>query len=408
MAAAGGGPAAHGARPVYASVNASFGDVRDQISALWGIKVHSVERLGISPVTNTVPYDEDGELTFGTWIISYCLNSSHSDDPHNIRTLTYKDNTPNPAVQQEKELKYRLYFTYNHGGVFLVREEDWREFGRMPSPEDLPFISGDSSLFDDSRAEDELSLQQGGMNFLYMLRRSADRLRSEQREFELEKETWRLLHQDPLPNTDALVELAMSHAVTNAEFSSDKAQETLALYAAPRLTQLPERLLRATAERTQAEHVAAAERHLLKTQITYLRNRVQELEEDAHDLRQERSELELAQHGLICDRTADFFLIQRAYWEIDDLRARLGEESPPRAQDSSLYPAEHERLAQWMHGLPRAPPNFNPPAGAEGAASPAGAADLAGAADTAGTLGLAPDAAVRSPLPKHRRRGRSP
>jgi hypothetical protein len=381
MAAAGGGAAAaHGARPVYASVNATFGDVRGQINALWGILVHRVERLGISPSTNTVPYDENGELTFGTWIISYCLNSSHSDDPHNIRTLTYKVGTANPAVQETKTLRYRLYFTYNYGGVFLVREEDWREFGRMPSPEDLPFISGDSSLFDDSRAEGELSLQQGGMNFLYMLRHSADRLRSERREFELKKERWRLSHQDPLPNTNALAELAMLHAVTAADFSSDRAQETLALYAAPHLTELPERLLRATAERTQAEHVAAAERHTLETRIAALRNRVQVLEEDARDLLQERSELELAQQGLICDRAADFLIIQRGYWEIDELRAQLGEQSPPRAQDASFYAAEHDRLDRWMRGLPRAPPDFGPPADA------AGAADLGGPASPEGTL----------------------
>lgn len=234
---------------------------------------------------------------------------------------------------------------------------------------------------------------------MYMLRDSADRLKSEQQKFEIEKEMWRISHQDPLPDTRATLDLAMLHGVTNTDFLSERAQETLMQVAVPHLEELPAQLLRATAERTQAEHVAAAERHKLETLIRDLRDQVEELRDDNRDLRQERSELDLELRKSRDDRALKFFRIQRANREIDELHVQLGEPPPPRAQDAVAFAGEHDALAEWRQGLQRAPPDFGLRADAAGAADAAGDADDGSPADLQGTLGLG-DGAARSPPPK--------
>lgn len=391
MAAAGGGAAAHGARPVYASANSSFAEVQHQILQLWDVQIDTAEDLGIYPSANATPNDIAlaysrapvlDQESFGTWIVSDCINAPDFADDANLRTLKGKSAT----TGNDTQLMYRLYFNYNYGGVSLVREGDWDEFGQMPPREALP-LREDDPLFEGDPLPDDETFAQGGMNLLNQLKRQAIRLQKDREAFEQQKARWETLHRTELPRTSEVVNAAIMDSLVNTELMTEKDQTLLTRHYAPQYKDLPRQILTITADCAQSINAAAAATQAAKNDLA---TTTALLTDSLHTNQALRGELGILQRELEELRRRDLAYSaeeQRLRTQVDDLRSQLGLQPMLRPDEGAEHASEQDLMRRYLN--------------------PGGHADDESPADLQGTLGLG-DGAARSPLRKRPKGGGQP
>lgn len=394
MAAAGGGAAAHGARPVYASANSSFAEVQHQILQLWDVQIDTAEDLGIYPSANATPNDIAlaysrapvlDQESFGTWIVSDCINAPDFADDANLRTLTGKSS----ITGNDTQLRYRLYFNYNYGGVSLVREDDWDEFGRMPPREALP-LREDDPLFEGDRLPDDGTFAQGGMNFLNLLKEQARGLQRDRKAFDDQKAQWEILRQSGLPRNADTVDAAIMSSLSTTEFLPDHAQNVLAQYYAPKYAELPAQMLTMAADHAQSINAAAAETQAVEVDLSETTQMLRGIARANQALRGELGRLQREREELFRRDLAYFAQEQRLRNEVDDLRSELGRQPMLRPDEGDDHVLERDFMRAYIAR--------GGPADAEDPARPAGAANAEG------TLEFGANAA-RSP-PHKRSKGR--